>query len=167
MTFWLSVRRPDFSTDASGFVRPSGIPLGTGRTDGENRPNGRRKVTKALLLTTNKKDDSFMTKVTDLLCCGIKQVQYDFDLLRVDLYLPDDHCTDMTGAIQVATHWMPDCQLITTWSGGVPDTSYQLTPLGWRVEGEMSARGMGCKCKSCFTNQVGAANSIQPNEPRP
>ncbi len=49
----------------------------------------------------------------------------------LSLILPEGSCTDMSGAIAVATAIMPNVERIQTWSGGIRDTAYVRKGNNW------------------------------------
>ena len=51
----------------------------------------------------------------------------------VTFFLPADHCTDMTGAIKVATAVHPDVRVIRTVAGGHADTCYRKAHGSWHA----------------------------------
>jgi PAS domain-containing protein len=51
----------------------------------------------------------------------------------LELRLEDCSCTDMSGAIEVATRLLPGVRLIQTYGGRKPDTRYELVSGEWQA----------------------------------
>lgn len=66
--------------------------------------------------------------------CGLCGIAFGGDD-TVILQLPPGECTDMTGAIALATAILPDCRRILTVADAYPDTSYHK-----RADGQWVAR---------------------------
>lgn len=66
-----------------------------------------------------------------LLRCGLLRVE--LGQRTVVFFVPEGHCTDMEGAIQLAKQINPDVRFIATVSGGQLDTCYQRFHVEWSV----------------------------------
>jgi len=62
---------------------------------------------------------------SEQLQCSIRSLAYDFKSKRATLYLVDECCTDMSGAIAFCTAIDPGVALICTVAGDRPDTGYR------------------------------------------
>jgi hypothetical protein len=61
----------------------------------------------------------------DLLACGVRRLEYDFDARAGRIYFPAHECCDMQACIDLFTAIHPDVRLIRTFSGSTPDTTYR------------------------------------------
>lgn len=69
----------------------------------------------------------------DLACEWLSWEVGKSDSKTLILRLAQGHCCDMSGAIRTAQALMPEVEIIATFSGGSPDTTYVLTEKGWRA----------------------------------
>lgn len=60
----------------------------------------------------------------DLLQCGLKNVYIDSSKLICTLELPGYNCTDMSGAIALSKHVLPDVKMVATFNSRGWDTRY-------------------------------------------
>ncbi len=66
--------------------------------------------------------------------CGLGRMEINFVLNRVAMYLPDDECADMGGAIRVALAVCPGCETVATYSGGRISMLYIRDGEEWRCD---------------------------------
>ena len=71
--------------------------------------------------------------LNDGLRTGIHRLSYDFHLATLDLFLPPNACTDLQGAIDMATAIDPDARRIDVWSGDVLDCHYLRYGDTWKI----------------------------------
>lgn len=79
-----------------------------------------------------------MSKSTGLdwderLKCGVVSLAYDFGSHTGQLHLPDGHCCDMTGCIDLFQEIDPEVTAIYTYSGGRADTAYRKSGTKWNA----------------------------------
>lgn len=65
------------------------------------------------------------------LVCSVIRVSYRFPSRAGDLFLEADHCCSMSGAIRMFEKIDPDVEIISSFSGGRPDTIYVKQSGGW------------------------------------
>jgi hypothetical protein len=70
---------------------------------------------------------------SEQLQCCVRGLTYDFPLATAEIWMAEDSCTDMTGAIDMVTAIDPNAKTIITWAGKKRDTVYM------KVEGEWKA----------------------------
>jgi len=63
--------------------------------------------------------------------CGVLRLAYDFDSATGTLHVPDGHCCDMKGCIDLFKEIDPAVQAIDTFSGVKPDTRYRRVQEDW------------------------------------
>lgn len=63
--------------------------------------------------------------------CSVIRVSYRFPTHAGDLFLDPDHCCDMGGAIRLFENIDPSVEVISSYSGGKPDTVYVKKAGGW------------------------------------
>jgi len=68
-----------------------------------------------------------------MLMCVLLRVEYNVQTRQATLYLRDNNCTDMAGAIEYCESKWSDVRWIQTWSGKRLDTVYSLNRGGWYV----------------------------------
>lgn len=61
----------------------------------------------------------------ECLVCHVCRLAYNFVEKTGELWLPNGHCCDMSGCIELFQRIDEDVQKITTYSGDKPDTIYK------------------------------------------
>lgn len=69
----------------------------------------------------------------ETLMCGAIKLEYDFVRHTGHLWMEDDNCTDMAGAIKIFTAIDSDAVLIITYAGDRKDTLYRKQNGEWNA----------------------------------
>lgn len=66
-----------------------------------------------------------------VLQCRVQVISYTYSTRCAQIWMPADSCTDMSGAIKLATSLDPEVRSIKTYADGCDDTAYALRDGAW------------------------------------